>query len=54
MLILSLDNRNSFQVVLKLESHLGISLKYRKMLQQGLWPNMELNSAVQSMLIFKL
>lgn len=54
MLILSLDNRNSFQGVLKLEGHRGISLKHRETLQQGLWPNTELNSAVQSMLIFKL
>lgn len=54
MLILSLDNRNTFQGVLKLEGHLGISLKYRKRLQQGLWPNTEIESAMQPLLVFKL
>lgn len=54
MLILSLDNRNNLQGVLKLESHLGISLKYSKTLQQVLWPNTELHSTLGSVLIFKL
>lgn len=54
MLILSLDNRNNLQGVLRLEGHLGISLKYSKTLRQGLWPNTELKSTLGSMPIFKL